>query len=51
MEFSNVIQHTGQCVTSPDGRHIASCQEHKLVVRDSQTMDIVQVQHCQDAIQ
>lgn len=52
MNFSEAFQQTKYLVRfSPDGRYIASCSQYRLVVRDVQTLQIVNLHTCLDPVQ
>ncbi len=52
MNFSDAFQQTNRLVNfSPDGQYVASCCQYRLVVRDSKTLQIVQLQTCVDPVQ
>ena len=36
---------------SPDGRHVATAVDHRLVVRDAETLAVVSMSNCVDTIQ
>jgi WD40 repeat protein len=51
MEFSDIYQQSGGCVTfAPDGKHVAYRVEHRVIVRDVETMSVVQLKACVDKI-
>ncbi|XP_017398173.1 WD repeat-containing protein WRAP73 isoform X2 [Cebus imitator] len=52
MNFSEVFKLSGLlCKFSPDGKYLASCVQYRLVVRDVNTLQIVQLYTCLDQIQ
>lgn len=52
MNFSEAFQQTKYLVRfSPDGRYIASCSQYRLVIRDVQTLQIINLHTCLDPVQ
>jgi len=52
MNFSDLFQHSNQlCKFSPNGRHVCSCSQCRVVVRDIATLQIVAVFTCLDPVQ
>lgn len=52
MNFSDAFQQTKHLVKfSPDGQYIASCCQYRLVIRDSKTLQILNLQTCVDPVQ
>uniref|UniRef100_A0A8C4MWF8 WD repeat containing, antisense to TP73 n=1 Tax=Equus asinus TaxID=9793 RepID=A0A8C4MWF8_EQUAS len=52
MNFSEVFKLSGLlCKFSPDGKYLASCVQYRLVVRDVNTLQILQLYTCLDQIQ
>ena len=52
MNFSESFQSSrGLVAFSPDGRHLASCNQHRLVVRDALSLQIVHLHTCLDPVQ
>ena len=52
MNFSEAFQQTKYLVQfSPDGRFLASCSQYRLVIRDTSTLQIVNLQTCLDPVQ
>ncbi|XP_057682364.1 WD repeat-containing protein WRAP73 isoform X2 [Corythoichthys intestinalis] len=51
MNFSEVFKQSNQlCKVSPDGKHLATCVQYKLVVRDVSTLQILHLYTCLDQI-
>ncbi|KAG5838690.1 hypothetical protein ANANG_G00226270 [Anguilla anguilla] len=51
MNFSEVFKHSNQlCRVSPDGKYLATCVQYRLVVRDVNTLQILQLYTCLDQI-
>ncbi|KXJ16324.1 WD repeat-containing protein WRAP73 [Exaiptasia diaphana] len=52
MNFSELFKQSGQlCKFSPNGRYLANCVGYRLIVRDVQTLQILQLYTCLDNIQ
>uniref|UniRef100_A0A8C8YM67 WD repeat containing, antisense to TP73 n=1 Tax=Prolemur simus TaxID=1328070 RepID=A0A8C8YM67_PROSS len=52
MNFSEVFRLSGLlCRFSPDGKYLASCVQYRLVVRDANSLQILQLYTCLDQIQ
>ncbi|XP_025141592.1 WD repeat-containing protein WRAP73 isoform X5 [Bubalus bubalis] len=52
MNFSEVFKLSSLlCKFSPDGKYLASCVQYRLVVRDANTLQILQLYTCLDQIQ
>uniref|UniRef100_A0A8C5XSD7 WD repeat containing, antisense to TP73 n=1 Tax=Microcebus murinus TaxID=30608 RepID=A0A8C5XSD7_MICMU len=52
MNFSEVFKLSGLlCKFSPDGKYLASCVQYRLVVRDANSLQILQLYTCLDQIQ
>ena len=52
MNFSDAFQQTKHLVAfSPDSQYVASCCQYRLVVRDCQTLQIVNLHTCLDQVQ
>ena len=52
MNFSDLFQHSNQlCKFSPNGRHVCSCSQCRVVVRDIATLQIVAIFTCLDPVQ
>lgn len=52
MNFSDAFQQTKRLVKfSPNGQYIASCCQYRLVIRDTQTLQILNLQTCVDPVQ
>ncbi|XP_074233715.1 WD repeat-containing protein WRAP73 isoform X3 [Camelus bactrianus] len=52
MNFSEVFKLSSLlCKFSPDGKYLASCVQYRLVVRDANTLQVVQLYTCLDQIQ
>lgn len=52
MDFSDATDFTGPApLFSPDGKHIASTQEYRLVIRDSETLTVLALFSCLDKIE
>uniref|UniRef100_A0A5F7ZYA3 WD repeat containing, antisense to TP73 n=1 Tax=Macaca mulatta TaxID=9544 RepID=A0A5F7ZYA3_MACMU len=52
MNFSEVFKLSSLlCKFSPDGKYLASCVQYRLVVRDVNTLQILQLYTCLDQIQ
>eukprot|EP01116_Phalansterium_solitarium_P013688 TRINITY_DN31089_c0_g1_i1.p1 TRINITY_DN31089_c0_g1~~TRINITY_DN31089_c0_g1_i1.p1 ORF type:complete len:435 (+),score=-30.91 TRINITY_DN31089_c0_g1_i1:109-1413(+) len=53
MDFSEVYSHdnTKLCKWSPNGKYLASMMKHRLLVRDAETLQVVQLFTCLDSIQ
>ena len=52
MNFSEAFQQTKYLVRfSPNGRYLASCTQHRLVIRDVQTLQIMNLHTCLDPVQ
>ena len=52
MDFSEAFQQSKHLVQfSPDGQYLASCSLYRLVVRDTQILQIVNLHTCLDPIQ
>lgn len=50
MDFSEAYRATLPPVHSPDGRHVASVVEYRLIVRDVESLAVVQIYSCLDKI-
>lgn len=52
MNFSELFQQSLHlCTYSPNGEYIATCSSYRLVIRQSETLQIVRLYTCLDAIQ
>ncbi|BDA42493.1 probable POC1 centriolar protein homolog A at N-terminal half [Coccomyxa sp. Obi] len=52
MDFSEAYRYSGSLPTySPDGKYLATAEDFKLVVRDVDTLQVVQLYSCLDRIQ
>ncbi|XP_044092914.1 WD repeat-containing protein WRAP73 isoform X1 [Neovison vison] len=52
MNFSEVFKLSSLlCKFSPDGKYLASCAQYRLVVRDANTLQVLQLYTCLDQIQ
>ncbi|XP_020013970.1 WD repeat-containing protein WRAP73 isoform X3 [Castor canadensis] len=52
MNFSEVFKLSNLlCRFSPDGKYLASCVQYRLVIRDANTLQILQLHTCLDQIQ
>ncbi|KAG9481957.1 hypothetical protein GDO78_010932 [Eleutherodactylus coqui] len=52
MNFSEVFKLSNQlCKFSPNGKYLASCVQYRLVIRDVNTLQILQLYTCLDQIQ
>ncbi|XP_039612031.1 WD repeat-containing protein WRAP73 isoform X1 [Polypterus senegalus] len=52
MNFSEVFKHSNQlCRISPNGKYLATCVQYRLVIRDFDTLQILQLYTCLDQIQ
>ncbi len=52
MNFSEAFQQTRHLVQfSPDGLYLASCSQYRLVVRDTDTLQILNLHTCLDQVQ
>ncbi|KAB1268169.1 WD repeat-containing protein WRAP73 [Camelus dromedarius] len=52
MNFSELFKLSSLlCKFSPDGKYLASCVQYRLVVRDANTLQVVQLYTCLDQIQ
>lgn len=52
MNFSEAFQQSKHLVQfSPDGQYVASCSQYRLVVRDIETLQIVNLHTCLDQVQ
>ncbi|XP_077460311.1 WD repeat-containing protein WRAP73 [Stigmatopora argus] len=51
MNFSEIFKQSNQlCKVSPDGKHLATCVQYRLVVRDVSTLQILHLYTCLDQI-
>ncbi|GBG89539.1 hypothetical protein CBR_g49329 [Chara braunii] len=50
MDFSETYKHSGPCAWSPDGKLLAIAVDYRLVVRDLDTLQVVQLYSCLDKI-
>ncbi|KAL6456712.1 hypothetical protein MHYP_G00352560 [Metynnis hypsauchen] len=51
MNFSEVFKQSNQlCKVSPDGKYLATCVQYRLVVRDVNTLAILQLYTCLDQV-
>uniref|UniRef100_A0A8B9HQF0 WD repeat containing, antisense to TP73 n=1 Tax=Astyanax mexicanus TaxID=7994 RepID=A0A8B9HQF0_ASTMX len=51
MNFSEVFKQSNQlCKISPDGKYLATCVQYRLVVRDVNTLQILQLFTCLDQV-
>uniref|UniRef100_A0AAR2IYE0 Anaphase-promoting complex subunit 4 WD40 domain-containing protein n=1 Tax=Pygocentrus nattereri TaxID=42514 RepID=A0AAR2IYE0_PYGNA len=51
MNFSEVFKQSNQlCKVSPDGKYLATCVQYRLVVRDVNTLQILQLYTCLDQV-
>ncbi|KAL2103361.1 hypothetical protein ACEWY4_000229 [Coilia grayii] len=51
MNFSEVFKHTNQqCRVSPNGKYLATCVQYRLVIRDVNTLQILQLYTCLDQV-
>lgn len=50
MEFSDTYKHTGPCAFSPDARLLAVAVDYRLVIRDVESLKVVQLYSCLDKI-
>ncbi|XP_048096649.1 WD repeat-containing protein WRAP73 [Alosa alosa] len=51
MNFSEVFKQTNQlCRVSPDGKYLATCVQYRLVIRDVNTLQILQLYTCLDQV-
>lgn len=52
MNFSELFQQSNQlCKFSPNGRHVCSCSQCRVVIRDVATLQIVAIFTCADPVQ
>ena len=52
MNFSELFQQSNQlCKFSPNGRHVCSCSQCRVVVRDVATLQMIAVFTCVDPVQ
>ena len=52
MNFSELFQQSNQlCKFSPNGRHVCSCSQCRVVVRDVATLQIIAIFTCADPVQ
>lgn len=52
MDFSDSFQQTKRLVRfSPDSRWVASCSQHRLVVREARSLQILHIHTCLDPVQ
>ncbi|XP_064611409.1 WD repeat-containing protein WRAP73-like isoform X2 [Liolophura sinensis] len=52
MNFSELFKHTGLlCRFSPDGKYLASVVQYRLVIRDVETLQVLNLFSCVDTIQ
>ena len=52
MDFSDLFQQSSHlCRFSPDGKNIACCSQHRMVIRDVETLQISSLQTCLDPVQ
>ena len=52
MNFSEAFQQTKHLVQfSPDGMYIASCSQYRVVIRDTDTLQILNLHTCLDPVQ
>lgn len=53
MDFSELFNHTNiqLCKWSPNGHYLATVVKYRLVIRDSESLQIVQLFSCLDVIQ
>lgn len=52
MDFSETYRHSGPApIFSPNGRYVAAAMEYRLVVRDIDSLQVVQLYSCLDKIQ
>ncbi|KAJ3412423.1 WD repeat-containing protein wrap73 [Chytridiales sp. JEL 0842] len=52
MDFTELYKVTSQlCTFSPDGQFIGTAVEHRVVVRDAETLQIIQLYNCTDIVQ
>ncbi|XP_045860971.1 WD repeat-containing protein WRAP73 isoform X2 [Meles meles] len=52
MNFSEVFKLSSLlCKFSPDGKYLASCVQYRLVIRDANTLQVLQLYTCLDQIQ
>ena len=51
VEFSEVYKHSGyRCESSPNGEVLAVAVDHRLIIRDSVSQQILQIFSCDDKI-
>lgn len=51
MDFSGAFQQTRQLAKfSPNGDYVASCSEYRLVIRDTKTLQILNLHTCLDTV-
>ncbi len=50
MDFSDSFKCSGPCEHSPDGRFLATAEEYRLVLRDVESLNVVQLYSCLDKI-